>query len=160
MIDTPTGVRTFPGLTFSQVDATKKVSPEAGLGGDKELDFLGFLGDAVKISGPILGTVLQTGPPLVLGPLGAPVGAAAGVPLSAAAKLAESATAKSGFEQFAKLNGVAERALLGEAALQAVLSLDPEKNRTGARNMTLKSKSSFGDMLANKGNEKENVFKT
>jgi len=83
------------------------------------------LKQGVKISGPLLNGVLSIGLPIVLGPLGGPVGALASVAISAAGKLAKSHT---GAETFGDLTeGVAERAILAEAAFTAMMKIDKRK---------------------------------
>lgn len=90
-----------------------------------EEGFFDFLKQGVKIGGPLLSGVLSTGLPMVLGPLGGPVGALASVAISAAGKLAESHT---GAESFGDpTEGVAERAILAEAAFTAMMKMDKQK---------------------------------
>ena len=90
-----------------------------------EEGFFEFLKQGVKIGGPLLSGVLSTGLPMVLGPLGGPVGALASVAISAAGKLAESHT---GAESFGDpTEGVAERAILAEAAFTAMMKMDKQK---------------------------------
>ena len=90
-----------------------------------EEGFFDFLKQGVKIGGPLLNGVLSTGLPMVLGPLGGPVGALASVAISAAGKLAESHT---GAESFGDpTEGVAERAILAEAAFTAMMKMDKQK---------------------------------
>lgn len=90
-----------------------------------EEGFFDFLKQGVKIGGPLLNGVLSAGLPMVLGPLGGPVGALASVAISAAGKLAESHT---GAESFGDpTEGVAERAILAEAAFTAMMKMDKQK---------------------------------
>lgn len=90
-----------------------------------EEGFFEFLNQGVKIGGPLLDGVLSMGLPMVLGPLGGPVAALASVAISAAGKLAESHT---GAESFGDpTEGVAERAILAEAAFTAMMKMDKQK---------------------------------
>ena len=127
----PPGIQSFPGLNFAQVPTDKKLSNgEASFddGQDEEADFLDFVKKAIGIGAPIAKEVLKEALPVFLGPVGAPLGALAGLLLSATGKTAESLTgAESDTGKPIKLNGVAERALLGEAAFQAVMSMGKDK---------------------------------
>ena len=101
---------------------SKAVSPGHSL--DEE-GFFDFLKQGVKIGGPLLNGVLSMGLPMVLGPLGGPVGALASVAISAAGRLAESHT---GAESFGDpTEGVTERAILAEAAFTAMMKMDKQK---------------------------------
>ena len=90
-----------------------------------EEGFLDILKGAVKVGAPFVGGVLKTGLPMALGPLGGPLGALAGVALNAASKLAESAEAEAGGLDMTTINeGAAERAVLAEAALAALQTME------------------------------------
>ena len=95
---------------------------------ESEEGFFDFMKSAVRVGAPLVGGVLQKGLPLVLGPLGGPIGALAGVALNAAGKLAESTDAESGFDIQSVQEGTLERAILAEAAFSAVqeMELHPE----------------------------------
>ena len=87
------------------------------------------LKNVMKIAAPIAGGIITAGGPIFLGPAGAPVAALANVALGAAAKLAETAmddpeSATGGAP--ANVDGYAERALLAEASLQAVVRMDSQ----------------------------------
>lgn len=102
--------------------------PGNGVSSGHSLDeegFFDFLKQGVKIGGPLLQGALSTGLPMVLGPLGGPVSALASVAIAAAGKLAES---HAGAESFGDpTEGVAERAILAEAAFTAMMKMDKQK---------------------------------
>lgn len=80
--------------------------------------FLDILNKAIKVVGPIASTALHVGLPMALGPVGAPIGALAGIALNVAGKLAGSATGtEADTGKSYTFDGVAERAILGEAAI-------------------------------------------
>lgn len=80
--------------------------------------FLDILNKAVSIIKPIASTALQVALPLALGPVGAPIGALAGIALNVAGKLAGSSTGtEADTGKSYTFDGVAERAILGEAAI-------------------------------------------
>ncbi|KAL9010457.1 MAG: hypothetical protein Q9173_004607 [Seirophora scorigena] len=122
----PTGYRkAAPPMTPSTLTAptrynrtTSRYGPESG-----EEGFLDIMKSALRVGGPLLGGILQTGLPMALGPLGAPIGALAGLALNAASKLAETGDAES-FDPFEVQEGTMERAILAEAALTAIQTLD------------------------------------
>jgi V8-like Glu-specific endopeptidase len=89
--------------------------------------FFDIFRKAVQVGAPILSDVLQTGLPLALGPIGAPLGALANLALSAAGRMAESTTAESGFTSDIQIDGTVERAILSEAALAVVMSMKKTK---------------------------------
>ncbi|MCJ1438955.1 hypothetical protein MMC27_008345 [Xylographa pallens] len=91
-----------------------------GLHAGDEESFLDVLKVAVRTAAPLLGGALKTGLPLVLGPVGGPVGALAGLVLNSAAKLAETTDAESIFDQANVQAGTVERAILAEAAFTAM----------------------------------------
>lgn len=89
---------------------------------------LDFLNKAMKVVGPIASTALQVGLPMALGPVGAPIGALAGVALNVAGKLAGSATGtEADTGKSYTFDGVAERAVLGEAAIASLKHLGNAK---------------------------------
>lgn len=93
--------------------------------GDQLTDesFFSILRNAISIGAPILGDVFQTALPLALGPIGAPIGALASIALAAAGKHAESSSAESYMPGNIGSDGAVERAILGEAALAAVMTM-------------------------------------
>ena len=91
---------------------------------DSEEGFFDFIKDALRVGAPFVGNVLKTGLPLALGPLGGPIGALAGVALNAAGKLAETTDAESSFDMESIHDGSIEKAILGEAALTTIQSMD------------------------------------
>ncbi|KAK3375574.1 hypothetical protein B0T24DRAFT_697817 [Lasiosphaeria ovina] len=93
-----------------------------------EFDFLDILNKGLKVVAPIATTVLKAGLPLALGPLGVPIASLAGVALSAAGKLAASATGtEADLGKAYTFDGVAERAVLGEAAIAALRHMGNDK---------------------------------
>ncbi|KAI4209751.1 MAG: hypothetical protein LQ351_007347 [Letrouitia transgressa] len=95
----------------------------------EEEGFMDILKKAASIGAPLLGKALNTALPIALGPIGAPVGALAGFALNAAGKLAaESADAESALTGPGLPEGAMERAIMAEAALSTIQSmeLDPE----------------------------------
>ena len=90
-----------------------------------EEGFFDFMKKAVSVGAPLLGGALKAGLSLALGPLGVPIGCLAGVALNAAGKLAESTEAESGGLDLQTIHdGTIERAILAEAALTAVTSMN------------------------------------
>ena len=87
-----------------------------------EEGFLDIMKGALRIGAPLVGGVLKTGLPMALGPLGGPIGALAGFALNAAGKLAESTDAES-FDPSSAHEGTMERAVLAEAALTAIQTM-------------------------------------
>ncbi|KAK7991253.1 ATP synthase F1 [Apiospora saccharicola] len=104
-----------------------------------EEGFFDFLKQGIKVGGPILNNVLGTALPMALGPLGGPISSLASIAISAAGKLAESGGAESGgFLGPAPVpQGLAERAIMAEAAFQAMMKMDHQ---------TLAEEGFFGDM--------------
>lgn len=94
---------------------------------DVQEDLFGFLRQALAAAAPIADTVLQTALPLALGPIGIPVGALAGVALNAAGRLAKQGSAGAESTVTYSFDGVAERAVLGEAALAAIVHLGAKR---------------------------------
>ena len=99
---------------------------ESGFGDDEE-GFWDSIKDVIKVGAPIVSGALSTVSPF-LGPVGGPVAALAGVAISAAGKGA----AESDFENPSSGSasdqpGNAERAILAESTLQAVLNADASK---------------------------------
>jgi hypothetical protein len=86
-------------------------------------DFGKFLARGLKIGAPMIGIAAP-----FCGPLGAPIGALASVALGALGKFcAESAMgAESTIDPSAPVRGLAQRAVLGEAALQAIMAMDKQ----------------------------------
>jgi hypothetical protein len=90
-----------------------------------EEGFFDLVKQAVGFGAPILNNIIGTALPLSLGPLGGPVAALAGIAISTAGKLAETSTgAESAIPGVDPLDGVAERAILAEAALTAMMKMD------------------------------------
>ncbi|KAJ6100381.1 Serine protease [Penicillium canescens] len=92
-------------------------------------DFVGNILKSIKaFPSPIPKDILLTNSSLTLGPLGVPAGAVAGIALGAAANAVggEVTTAESGFENDPVFNGLAERAILGEAALAAIQKMSAD----------------------------------
>lgn len=85
--------------------------------------FWDTLKHVVQVAAPIASNVLQVATPF-MGPVGAPLAAVAGTALGLASKLTESSMAESSMGDSISTHGIAERALLGEAALQTVLNMD------------------------------------
>lgn len=93
-----------------------------------DLEFFEILKAGVKLSDPTLCNILQVHLPIVLGAVGSPVGALAGAILSAAGKLATQSTSLvHAFRQGLPYDGIVERAILGEAAFCAVMSMKTRK---------------------------------
>ncbi|MCJ1462447.1 hypothetical protein MMC07_001048 [Pseudocyphellaria aurata] len=91
---------------------------------DVDVDFFQILKVGIRLSDPILSNILQVHQPMVLGSVGSPVGALAGAILSAAGKLAtQSSSFAHEFRQGLDYDGIMERAILGEAAFCAVMSM-------------------------------------
>jgi hypothetical protein len=86
-------------------------------------DFGKFLAKGLKMGAPMIGIAAPS-----LGPVGAPIGALASVALGALGKLcAESAMGtESTIDPSAPVHGLAQRAVLGEAALQAIMAMDKQ----------------------------------
>ncbi|KAI4089329.1 MAG: hypothetical protein LQ344_005461 [Seirophora lacunosa] len=95
-----------------------RYGPESG-----EEGFLDIMKSALRTGGPLLGGALRTGLPMALGPLGAPIAALTGLALNAAGQLAELGDAES-LDPSEVQEGTMERAILAEAALTAVQTLD------------------------------------
>ncbi|KAM0335043.1 hypothetical protein ACHAQA_000077 [Verticillium albo-atrum] len=96
-----------------------------------EEGFLDFLNKAVNFVAPIASNALNVALPIALGPLGVPVAALAGTALGAAGKLAARGAGTTEAEigklsQYAH-EGVAERAILGEAAIACLKHLGNDK---------------------------------
>lgn len=105
-----------------------------------EEGFMDFLKKGIKIGGPILNNVLGTALPIALGPLGGPISSLASIAIATAGKFAESGGAESGGLTNGPPvapQGVAERAILAEAAFQAMMKMDHQ---------TLAEEGFFGDM--------------
>ena len=90
--------------------------------------FMDVLKKAASVGAPLLGKALNTALPIALGPIGDPVGALAGFALNAAGRLCESAEAEGFIAGTTSQEGSMERAIMAEAALTAIQSmqLDPE----------------------------------
>jgi hypothetical protein len=90
-----------------------------------EEGFFDLMKQGIHFGGPIVKDILGTALPFALGPLGGPVAALAGIAISSAGKLAETSTgAESAVPGADPLDGVAERAILAEAALTAMMKMD------------------------------------
>lgn len=86
--------------------------------------FLDFLVKGLSVGTDIASGVLQTALPIALGPMAGPVGALAGLALNVAGKIAGSSTGtEADVGKSYSFDGVAERAILGEAALAAVSTM-------------------------------------
>ncbi|KAG7134317.1 Glutamyl endopeptidase like protein [Verticillium longisporum] len=96
-----------------------------------EEGFLDFLNKAVNFVAPVVTSALDVALPIALGPVGVPVAALAGAALGAAGKLA--ARGAGGTEaEIGKLSqyaheGIAERAVLGEAAIACLKHMGNDK---------------------------------
>lgn len=90
---------------------------------DAEEGFFDVLKAVVKVAAPLANTVLQVAAP-AMGPLGGPISVVAGAALSMASKVAESSMAESSFGESISGSGTAERAILGEAAFQTILTMN------------------------------------
>lgn len=87
-------------------------------------EFFEILKKGIRLSDPVLSNILQVHLPMVLGSVGSPVGALAGAILSGAGKLAkQSSLPVNDFRQGLPYDGILERAILGEAAFSAVISM-------------------------------------
>lgn len=93
-----------------------------------DLEFFKILKVGIKLSDPVLDNILQVHSPMVLGSVGSPVGALAGAILSAAGKLAtQSSSLVHEFREGLPYDGILERAIVGEAAFSAVMSMKRRK---------------------------------
>lgn len=82
----------------------------------------------IKLSDPVLNDVLQVHSPIVLGPIGSPLGALAGAILASAGKFAATHSAPiHDFRQGLPYDGVLERSILGEAAFTVGMSMKRRK---------------------------------
>lgn len=91
--------------------------------------FLDILNKAIAVVKPIATNVLKVGLPIALGPvLGGPVAALAGVALNVAGKIAASSTGtEADIGKSYTFEGVAERAILGEAAIACLKKMGNDK---------------------------------
>ncbi|KAH0564820.1 hypothetical protein GP486_001793 [Trichoglossum hirsutum] len=121
------------GTYGTSLISERSLTTERRLGGRSTLPphardeegFFDLVKQGIGFGGPILKNVIGTALPLSLGPLGGPVAALAGIAISAAGKLAETGTgAESAIPGVDPLDGVAERAILAEAALTAMMKMD------------------------------------
>ena len=124
-VTAPNGVPSKGAQKFNRTSndfaSPDKARPSQNYAESDEEGFFDIFKAVVKTAAPIAGNILKTGLPIVLGPVvGGPVGALAGVALSAAGRLAESA--EESLDAEPNNDGVVERAILGEAALAAVMS--------------------------------------
>ena len=85
--------------------------------------FMDVLRKAASVGAPLLGKALNTALPIALGPIGGPVGALAGFALNAAGRLAESADAEALSDGPMNQEGSLERAIMAEAALSTLQSM-------------------------------------
>lgn len=93
-----------------------------------DVEFFEILKKGIRLSDPVLSNILQVHLPMVLGSVGSPVGALAGAILSGAGKLAkQSSLPVNDFRQGLPYDGILERAILGEAAFSAVISMKRRK---------------------------------
>ncbi|MCJ1265004.1 hypothetical protein MMC22_004879 [Lobaria immixta] len=93
-----------------------------------DVEFFEILRAGIRLSDPVLDNILQVHLPMVLGSVGSPVGALAGAILSTAGKLAtQSSSPVNDFRQGLPYDGILERAILGEAAFSAVMSMKRRK---------------------------------
>ncbi|KAJ9608503.1 hypothetical protein H2200_007491 [Cladophialophora chaetospira] len=120
------------GITFVALEHTESDMDDAAEG------FFDVFKSVVKVVAPIAGNVLQVATPF-LGPIGAPVAAIAGTALGVASKLTESSMAESSMGGSISTRGIAERAALGEAALQTVLKMDHDAVQESGIFDTMKS---------------------
>ncbi|KAH6658280.1 hypothetical protein BKA67DRAFT_533439 [Truncatella angustata] len=100
-----------------------------------EEGFQYLLKQGIKVGGPILNNVLGRALSFALGPLGGSVVSLASIAISAARKLTESGRAEIGLGP-AIPEGITERAILAEAASQAMMQIDK---------MTLEEEGFFSD---------------
>lgn len=90
--------------------------------------FLEILKLGIKLSDPVLSDILDVHSPIVLGPIGSPLGALAGAILASAGKLATTHSAPVyDFRQGLPYDGIVERSILGEAAFTVVMSMKRRK---------------------------------
>ena len=89
----------------------------------EEASFMEILKKAASVGAPLLGKALNTALPIALGPIGGPVGALAGFALNAAGRLAESADAEALSDGPTGQEGSLERAIMAEAALSTIQSM-------------------------------------
>ncbi|KAI1854417.1 hypothetical protein JX265_012451 [Neoarthrinium moseri] len=127
----------FNSSGFKAVEKSKGGRGTTPLSAMDEEGFMEFLKKGIKVGGPILSDVLGTALPMALGPLGGPISSLASVAISAAGKLAESGVTESGGIGPVVPQGVAERAIMAEAAFQAMMKMDHQ---------TLAEEGFFGDM--------------
>ena len=91
-------------------------------------EFFEILKLGIKLSDPVLSDILHVYSPIVLGPVGSPLGALAGAILASAGKIAATHSAPvHDFRQGLPYDGVLERAILGEAAFTVVMSMKRRK---------------------------------
>ena len=120
----PSGVTSNPSIKFYSVPT---VLTSTIMEGDEE-GFIDVFRKVYEIAKPVARNIIKSGLPLVLGPAAGPFGALASVAISAAAKLAESSMGEESFSTGSiTYDGIAERAILGEAALNTVLTMNHEE---------------------------------
>lgn len=91
-------------------------------------EFFEILKLGIKLSDPVLSDILHVYSPIVLGPVGSPLGALAGAILASAGKFAATHSAPiHDFRQGLPYDGVLERSILGEAAFIVVMSMKRRK---------------------------------
>ena len=114
----------FNSNGFDKVDQASQSLKSTTLQ-DVDAEFLTILKSGIRLSDPVLDDILEVHSPMVLGPtVGSPVGALAGAILAAAGKIAANTSAPvNEFRQGLTYDGVVERAILGEAAICAVMSM-------------------------------------
>ncbi|KAK8119663.1 uncharacterized protein PG998_004289 [Apiospora kogelbergensis] len=123
----------------SKIEKTRGVRGSMPPSAMDEEGFFDFLKKGIQVGGPILNNVLGTALPMALGPLGGPISSLASIAISAAGKLAESGGTESGgfMGPTPVPQGLAERAIMAEAAFQAMMKMDHQ---------TLAEEGFIGDM--------------
>ena len=119
----PTGSQ-YSAVTSGTLPHGRSSFARGQLSESEEEGFMDCLRKAASIGAPFLGKVLNTALPMALGPIGGPVGALAGFALNAAGKLAESADAESATDGQDLHEGSMERAIMAEAALSTIQSME------------------------------------
>lgn len=117
-----------PKSNVSNTQAATNDGRSAPATSSSDSDFLEILKLGIKLSDPVLSDILDVHSPIVLGPIGSPLGALAGAILASAGKLATTHSAPVyDFRQGLPYDGVLERAILGEAAFTVVMSMKRRK---------------------------------
>jgi hypothetical protein len=108
---------------------TEAMGPDLSDSGTEGFDLVNNILKSIKdFPSPIPRNILLPNSSLTLGPLGVPAGAVASIALGAAANAVEGevTTAESGFENDPAFHGIAQRAILGEAALAAIQKMSAD----------------------------------